>query len=449
MCKAHDYLNLAEANSKANVFLYTPKGEDVEMADEGELKDLVVAVKDNMMVKDWPVTAASKILEGHIAAYDSTAVKRLKEAGATIIGKTNLDEFAMGSSTENSAFGPTENPWDSDRVPGGSSGGSAAAVAFDYSDVSLGSDTGGSIRQPAAFCGITGLKPTWGAVSRYGLLALSSSLDVIGPMARSAEAVERVFSVIAGKDEFDQTTADYNYQSKDVDLHGLKIGLPSELWDMEIDAEVKGATEKFVSWMESKGAVVITVSLPTLPLALPAYYVILPAEASSNLARYDGIRYQKSEKSDNLNDVYLKTRNLFGQEVKRRVLMGTFALSVGHYDAYYQQAEKVRQKIKKEHDAVFNEVDILVSPTTPTVPFEIGSKSQDPIAMYQSDMLTVGANLAGVPAISIPGGFSEGNLPIGVQMIASNWQENVLISIAKQYQQETDFHLRKAGGNNG
>jgi aspartyl-tRNA(Asn)/glutamyl-tRNA(Gln) amidotransferase subunit A len=426
-------------------FLYTPDGKDIEMSSEGELKDLVVAVKDNISVKDWPLTAGSKILEGYIAPYDATVIKNLREAKATLIGKTNLDEFAMGSSTENSAFGASRNPWNHDYVPGGSSGGSAAAVADDLADVSLGSDTGGSIRQPAAFCGITGLKPTYGSVSRYGLVALASSLDVIGPMARRAETVERVFSAIAGQDKYDQTTIDYQYQPTNTDISKLKIGLPKELWEMEIDPEIKKATEDFVEFFKSKGAEVKEVSLPSLPLALPAYYIILPAEASANLARYDGIRYKSSAEASNLLDKYLKTRAAFGPEVKRRILIGTFALSVGHYDAYYQTATNVRYQIEKEHNEVFEDVDVLISPTTPTLPFKFGDR-QDPVAMYQSDLLTVAANLAGVPAISVPAGFSKNNLPIGAQIIAGKTNDNVLLSLTKQYQQETNWHERKPNG---
>ena len=423
-----------------NIFL---NEQELEATTTGELSGLKVAIKDNISVKDWLLTAGSKILEGYIAPYDATVVRKLKEHGATLKGKTNLDEFAMGSSTENSAYGPTKNPWDTERVPGGSSGGSAAAVAADLADASLGSDTGGSIRQPAAFCGVTGMKPTYGSVSRYGLVALASSLDVIGPMARSAETVEKVFAAIVGKDKYDQTTIDYSYEPTKADILNLKIGLPKELWDLDIDPEIKEATKKFVEFFEKKGATVTKVSLPSLPLALPAYYIILPAEASANLSRYDGIRYKQSAEAKNLLSKYLNTRSLFGPEVKRRILIGTYALSVGHYDAYYQVATNVRAQIAREHDEVFKQVDVLISPTTPTLPFKFGEKAKDPVAMYQSDLLTVGANLAGVPAISLPIGFSKSSLPIGGQIIADNRAENILLSLAKQYQAETDFHERK------
>ncbi len=411
---------------------------------KGSLRDMSVAIKDNILVKDWPATAASKILEGFTAPYDATVIKRLKDAGATLNGKTNLDEFAMGSSTENSAFGPTKNPWDATRVPGGSSGGSAAAVAAGLCDAALGSDTGGSIRQPAAFCGVTGLKPTYGSVSRYGLIALASSLDVIGPLARSAETCEKVFAAICGQDENDQTTINYNYEPAEIDFSKLKVGLPKELWELEIDSEVKTAANKFVDWLKGKGVTVTEVSLPATAYALPAYYVILPAEASANLARFDGIRYQKSERtSSNLLETYVNTRANFGPEVKRRILLGTFALSVGHYDDYYQLAVKVGQQIKKEYADAFKQVDVIVNPTTLTPAFKFGEKAKDPVAMYQSDLLTVSANLAGVPAISLPVGFTENNLPIGGQITAAWASDNLLLALAKEFQKETDYHERK------
>lgn len=410
----------------------------------GPLHGLRIAIKDNILVRSWPATAASKILEGFIAPYDATVIARLKAAGATLVGKTNLDEFAMGSSTENSAYGPTTNPWGKNTVPGGSSGGSAAAVAADLCEASLGSDTGGSIRQPAAFCGVTGLKPTYGAVSRYGLIALASSLDVIGPFARDAATVERVFGVISGADKHDQTTEEYRYQSEEVDIRSLKVGLPKELWDLEIDSEVAEANRRFVEWLKEKGANITNVSLPSLPSALPAYYVILPAEASANLARFDGIRYRSSDREGaDLLSTYQATRSRFGAEVKRRILLGTYALSVGHYDAYYETAERVRRQVDREHQQVLSTVDVLLCPTTPTLPFEIGEKAHDPIAMYQSDLLTVAVNLAGLPALSLPVGFSANELPIGAQIIANRFRESQLLSIAKQYQQETDYHQRK------
>lgn len=432
-------------SDKFNAFLH-PELKPL-VGSKGSLLGTNIAIKDNILVKDWPATAGSKILEGFIAPYDATVIRRLKESGATLVGKTNLDEFAMGSSTENSAFGSSRNPWDTKRVPGGSSGGSAAAVAADLCDASLGSDTGGSIRQPAAFCGVTGLKPTYGSVSRYGLVALASSLDVIGPMARDAETVEKVFSVISGADSNDQTTFEYTYKPVETDVAKLKIGLPKELWELEIDPEIKTAVRSVVDWLAAKGAKIVDVSLPSVVYALPAYYVILPAEASANLSRYDGIRYRQSVMKDGqkLLERYMDTRALFGSEVKRRILIGTFALSVGHYDAYYQTAINVKDKITADHERVFKEVDILLTPTTPGLPFEFGAKN-DPVEMYQSDLLTVAANLAGVPGLSLPCGFSRSGLPIGAQLIGAKCQDNLLLSVAKQYQEETDFHLKKPQG---
>lgn len=421
-----------------NIYLYESKTEGKDKLD--------IAIKDNISVKDWPLTAGSKILEDYVAPYDATVIKRLKEKGVNLTGKVNMDEFAMGSSTENSAFGATKNPWNPEYVPGGSSGGSAAVVAAGLVEASLGSDTGGSIRQPAAFCGVTGLKPTYGSVSRYGLVALASSLDVIGPFARDAKTVENVFEIISGKDKYDQTTIDYKYEKTDVDISKLKIGLPKELWNMDINPEIKEATEKFIEFFKGKGAEVKEVSMQTLLLALPAYHIILPAEASANLARYDGIRYQHSAVADNLLDKYLNTRSKFGPEVKRRILIGTYALSVGQYDAYYQTASNVRDQVAKEHEEIFKEVDVLLSPTTPTLPFKFGER-KDPVDMYKSDLLTVGASLAGVPAISAPIGFSKDNLPVGGQLIAAKTNDNILISLVKQFQEETDFHTKKPGDN--
>lgn len=424
-------------------FLYLPERARQETT-SGELADVVVAIKDNIMTRNWPTTAASKILEGHVAAYDATVVRKLLEAGATLIGKTNLDEFAMGGSTENSAYQLTKNPWDTKLVPGGSSGGSAVAVAADFCDASLGSDTGGSIRQPAAFCGLTGLKPTYGSVSRYGLIALASSLDVIGPMARSAATVEKIFSAISGQDKFDQTTRDYSYQPTEIDFAQLRIGLPTEAWELEIDPEITASVKEFVAWLRSKGAEIIDVSLPSLPLALPTYYIILPAEASANLARFDGVRYRASRRQDgSLLETYLNTRQLFGSEVKRRILLGTFVLSVGHYDEYYSSALRVVSKIKSEYDQVFRQVDCLVSAVTPTPPFALGSRTSDPLKMYQTDLLTVSANLAGVPAISLPCGQTKAGLPIGVQVTANIEADNLLLALGKAYQAETKHHFRQ------
>lgn len=427
-----------------NAFLH-PDLEPI-VGSSGPLTGVEIAVKDNIAVANWPLTAASKVLEGYQSPYDATVIARLKDAGATLVGKTNLDEFAMGSSTENSAYSPTKNPWDEERVPGGSSGGSAAAVAADLCDVALGSDTGGSIRQPAAFCGVTGLKPTYGTVSRYGLVALASSLDVVGPLARSASDVEKVFAVIAGRDEHDQTTFDYTYEPVEVNWSELRVGLPKELWELGIDPEVEAATQKFADWLSGKGATVKEVSTPTAHQALNAYCVILPAEASANVARFDGIRYRASIGDGSLTDRYRQTRALFGQEVKRRILLGTYALSVGHYDEYYQLALRVQAQIRREYDQVFKEVDVLMNPTVPTPPFKFGEKAKDPVAMYQSDLLTVPANLGLVPALSLPVGFTDSQLPIGAQITAHKMRDNLVIAIAKAYQAETDYHMQKPQG---
>lgn len=427
-----------------NAFLH-PDLEPIANGD-GELGDKTLAIKDNISVKDWPVTAASKILEGYIAPYDATVIKRLRESGVTFVGKTNLDDAAMGSSTENSAFGVTKNPWNQSLVAGGSSGGSAAAVAAGLCDVALGSDTGGSIRQPAAFCGVTGFKPTYGSVSRYGLVALASSFDVIGPIARSAVDVEKVFSVISGKDPLDQTTIDYRYEPTEIDFSTLRVGLPSELWQLDINPEVKAANQKMVDWLKAKGATVVDVSMPTSPHALKAYSIILPAEASANLARNDGIRFRRSEQAETLLDRYRNTRAFFGAEVKRRILIGTFALSVGHYDAYYQLAVKIQGQVMKEFEDVFTQVDIIINPTTPTPAFAIGEKANDPIAMYQCDLLTVPANLALVPSLSLPVGFTEAGLPIGGQITAARTNDNIVLAVAKAFQAETDHHSQKPSG---
>lgn len=440
--KCQECLTKEPMTDQFNVFLHPDLLPITE--GEGELSGVEIAIKDNILVKNWPATASSKILEGFISPYDATVITKLKKAGATLIGKTNLDEFAMGSSTENSAFGPTKNPWNPEYVPGGSSGGSAAAVAAGYAAASLGTDTGGSIRQPASFCGLTGLKPTYGSVSRYGLIALASSLDVIGPMAYDAETVERIYQVIAGKDSNDQTTFDYTYKAKNAKISELKIGLPKELWDLEIDPEVKKATTELMNFLKDEGAKFVDISLPSIEFALPAYYIILPAEASSNLSRYDGIRFRQSVKKEgqSLIDRYFETRALFGSEVKRRILLGTFVLSVGHYDSYYQAAMNVKAMAEKDHRQAFEKVDLLLSPTTPTLPFKFGAR-KDPVEMYKSDLMTVAANLAGVPGISLPCGLSKSGLPIGAQLIAGHNKEDLLLSVAKQFQLKTSYHKER------
>jgi len=412
------------------------------------LEGVPLAVKDNIMMADQLTTAGSKILENYQAIYSATAVNKLQAAGAIVLGKTNLDEFGMGASTENSGFHSTKNPWDQSLVPGGSSGGSAVAVAADQCLAALGSDTGGSIRQPAAFCNVVGLKPTYGRVSRYGLIALASSLDQIGPLGRTVDDVATLFSVIAGPDDNDQTTRaepvpDLN-KFKTTAIKGLRIGWPKEYFGEGVDPTIVEVIEIAVKEFEKLGAKIVPVSLPHAPQGLPTYYIILPAEASSNLARYDGIRYGLSVRDGrNLEDIYRHTRARgFGAEVKRRIMVGTFSLSAGYADAYYRQAGRVRAIIREEFHQIFDQVDVLLTPTTPTLPFKLGAKTADPLTMYAADLLTVPANLANIPAISLPAGFIN-NLPVGMQLMAREWDEATLIKTATAYQQVTNWHLRQ------
>ena len=416
----------------------------------GILEGIPYAIKDNILVKGIKTTAGSKILENYVASYDATVIKKLNNAGAILLGKTNQDEFAMGSSTENSAFFTTKNPWDLTRVPGGSSGGSAAAVSAQMCAFSLGSDTGGSIRQPAAFCGIVGLKPSYGAVSRYGLISMASSLDIIGPLTTSVEDAEIVFQVISGKDPMDSTSHDISQSSNELQvtsykIQDTKIGLPKEYFVKGLDKEIQTAIETMIQKLKKQKVVVKEVSLPSTPYGLPCYYIIMPAEVSSNLARYDGIRYAPMEilrsaqdefvgvsNKFNLHDLYFKTRGYgFGQEVRRRIILGTYVLSKGYYDAYYKKAQKVRRLIIEEFKKIFQEVDFLITPTTPTPAFKIGEKSTDPLSMYLSDIFTVAANIAGLPAINLPIGFTKNHLPIGLQIIGPYNSDYSLLQIAK------------------
>lgn len=409
------------------------KGEEV-----GLLAGIPYAVKDNILVRGIKTTAGSKILENYIASYNATVVEKLDKEGAILLGKTNLDEFAMGSSTENSAFFTTKNPFDLSRVPGGSSGGSAAAVAARMSVFALGSDTGGSIRQPAAFCGVVGFKPSYGAVSRYGLISMASSLDVIGPFTTSVEDAEIIFKTISGKDPMDSTSHDvFQDENQQLKIENLKIGLPKEFFVAGLDEEIKNKIEEVVTKIKNLFQVSVSeVSLPSAASALPCYYIIMPAEVSSNLARYDGIRYAaiKNLQSEiqNLKDLYFQTRGKgFGKEVRRRVILGTYVLSKGYYDAYYKKAQRVRRLIVNEFQKAFEEVDFLITPTTPTPPFKIGEKANDPLAMYLSDIFTVSSNIGGVPAINIPIGFTKNNLPIGMQIIGPYNSDFKLLEFAK------------------
>lgn len=414
----------------------------------GPLAGVPIALKDLLVTKDLATTAASKILEGWIPPYDGTVVRKLRDAGAVILGKLNLDEFAMGSSNEHSAYQPCKNPWDTERVPGGSSGGSAAAVAADLCAISLGTDTGGSIRQPAAFCGLLGLKPTYGRVSRYGVIAFASSLDQIGPLARHAEDAALMLEVIAGKDPHDATSLDEPVpRFRDAlpqGVKGLRIGIADEMSGDEVDAQVAAATAVAIGELERAGATVQRVSLPHTRYALPTYYLIAPAEASSNLARYDGVRFGPRLGDDkSLNQMYQATRGAgFGPEVKRRIMLGTFALRAGYYDAYYKKAQQVRSLIARDFEKAFSEVDVIASPTTPTVAFHAGEKST-PIDMYRADIFTLSCNLAGLPGMSLCCGFDDAHMPIGLQLLAAPLQEHTLLRCAGQFQRDTDWHTRR------
>lgn len=405
----------------------------------GLLAGVPCAVKDNILVDGLPATAGSKILATYRATYDATVISRLKKAGAVILGKTNLDEFAMGSSTENSAFGPTKNPLDPTRVPGGSSGGSAAAVAAGEAVWSLGSDTGGSIRQPASFCGVVGVKPTYGAVSRYGLIALASSLDQIGLFARTIEDAAIIFEAIAGPDPFDSTSSPRaQYQGISVTskqesvISNLKIGVPKEYFGQGLDPQVEKAIRDAIKRFEDLGAKVSEISLPHTSYALACYYIIMPAEVSANLARYDGIKYGFSE-GKQLQDRYFETRGRgFGDEARRRIMLGTYVLSAGYYEAYYAKAQRVRRLIRQDFEDAFKKVDLIFTPTSPTLPFKFGERTQDPLSMYLADVYTVSVNLAGVPAISIPCGTVNG-LSVGLQIIGNHFDEKTILQAANIY----------------
>jgi aspartyl-tRNA(Asn)/glutamyl-tRNA(Gln) amidotransferase subunit A len=415
----------------------------------GPLHGIPIALKDNLCTRGVATTAGSRMLAGYIPPYDATVVERLEQAGAVVIAKANCDEFAMGSSTENSAFKPTRNPWDRSRTPGGSSGGSAVAVAAGVVPVSLGSDTGGSIRQPAALCGVVGLKPTYGRVSRYGLIAFASSLDQIGPFATSARDVAEVLGVIAGADPRDATCArepvpDY-VQALAGDVSGLRIGVPSRLLEAGVDAEVLGAVREALATLRSLGATTVEVELPHAQYAIPVYYLVATAEASSNLARYDGVRYgYRTPGVRSVKTMYLKTRDeRFGAEVKRRIMLGTYVLSSGYYDAYYLKAQQVRTLIRQDYEHAFAACDVIAMPTTPRPAFRLGEKVDDPLQMYLEDVFTVSANLSGLPAISIPCGASSTTLPIGLQLTGRAFDEQRLLAAADAYQRVSDWHARR------
>ncbi len=410
---------------------------------------LPVTVKDNICTEGLNTECCSKILTNFRPPYDATVINKLKAAGSSIFPfKANMDEFAFGSSTENSYFGTTHNPWNLECVPGGSSGGSAAAVAGDEAIWALGSDTGGSIRQPASFCGVVGLKPTYGRVSRFGLIAFASSLDQIGPITKDVEDAAILTRIISGYDPNDSTSAnkdipDYT-DSLGKDIRGLKIGIPREYFIEGMDAQVKSVIEEAINKLKSLGAVANQVTLPHTQYAVPVYYIIATAEASSNLARFDGVQYGYRAKSDSLIDMYKKTRaEGFGEEAKRRIILGTFALSHGYYDAYYLRALKVRTLIKNDFDAVFKNFDCIITPTSPTPAFKIGERTQDPLKMYLSDIYTISVNLAGIPAISLPCGFTKNGLPVGLQIMAKPFNEEMLFKIAHAFEQNTEWHKIK------
>jgi aspartyl-tRNA(Asn)/glutamyl-tRNA(Gln) amidotransferase subunit A len=412
------------------------------------LTGIPLGIKDLLCTKGVQTTCASKMLEGFKPPYNATVVDRLNAAGAVMVGKTNMDEFAMGSSTESSYYMKTKNPWNLNCVPGGSSGGSASCVSADQAFASLGSDTGGSIRQPAALCGIVGLKPTYGRVSRYGLIAFASSLDQIGPMTKDVEDCALMMNAIAGHDEKDSTSAnvavpDYTAEMKK-SIKGLKIGIPKEFFPDGMNPEVTEATKKAIEQLKSLGAEVHEISLPHSPYSLAAYYVLAPSEASSNLARYDGVRYGLRVPGENIVEMYSKTRAAgFGPEVKRRIMLGTYALSSGYYDAYYLKALKVRRLIKQDYDQAFEKVDIIVTPTVPNPAFKFGEKTDNPLTMYLEDIFTISINIAGVPGLSLPCGISKTGLPIGLQMIGKPFDEATLLKAAYAYEQSTDWHKRK------
>jgi aspartyl-tRNA(Asn)/glutamyl-tRNA(Gln) amidotransferase subunit A len=418
-------------------------------SDRGPLHGIPLALKDNFCTRGLTTTCSSQILAGYVPPYDATVVSRLRSAGAVIVGKTNLDEFAMGSSTENSAFGPTRNPWDPERVPGGSSGGSAAAVAVGSALGGFGSDTGGSIRQPASLCGVVGFKPTYGLVSRYGLVAFASSLDQIGPLARNVGDALTLFEAVAGHDPLDSTSYPGPVPEMRSDLEagpkGIRVGVVSELSGEGYEPEVSTAVTKMMDRLADDGAELVEVSLPTFELALSCYYLIAPAEASANLARFDGVRYGLRIDGETVEEMMARTRaEGFGPEVIRRILLGTYSLSAGYYDAFYGQANRLRTKLIREIAEVHEQVDVLMSPTSPTVAFELGAKTQDPLAMYLSDVCTIPADLAGTPAISVPVGLDHQGLPIGLQVMAPALGEAVMFRMARAVEERAGFAARPA-----
>ncbi len=453
------FKRIEAVDSTLNSYITPLKDNAFSMAEEAdkriqegktaELTGIPIALKDNLCTMGVKTTCGSHILDNYIPPYDATVVEKLRNSGAVFVGKTNMDEFAMGSSTETSYFGITRNPWDLERIPGGSSGGSAVAVAADECIASLGSDTGGSIRQPAALCGVVGMKPTYGRVSRFGLVAFASSLDQIGPFAKDVEDCAIMMDVIAGHDLRDSTSVpekvpEYrDYVSRDI--KGWKIGIPKEYFIEGIDPEVSGAIERAIKTMEGLGAECREISLPHSEYNVAVYYIIAPSEASSNLARYDGVRYGfRSKEGKDLLEMYKMTRSAgFGSEVKRRIMIGTYALSSGYYDAYYKKASQVRALIRQDFDEAFKTCDVILTPSTPTPAFKIGEKVDDPLQMYLADVFTLSINLAGIPGISVPCGYTSSGLPVGAQFLASHFQEGKLIQVASAYEQNSKIEKRR------
>jgi aspartyl-tRNA(Asn)/glutamyl-tRNA(Gln) amidotransferase subunit A len=456
---------LARSKAHAGLGAYLATDEDVTLAqaraadqriaagESAPLLGVPIAHKDIFVTKDFPSTAGSKMLEGYRSPFDATVVRKLAEAGTVTLGKLNCDEFAMGSSNENSAYGPVKNPWDPSRIPGGSSGGSAVAVAAGLAPAATGTDTGGSIRQPASFCGITGIKPTYGRASRYGMIAYASSLDQAGPMARSAEDCALLLSAICGPDP-DRDSTSLDVPAEDFtralggSLEGLRIGVPKEFLAEGVSADVRSAIEAALAQYEKLGARRVEVSLPRTELAIPVYYIIAPAEASSNLSRFDGVKFgHRAQQYGDLLDMYKKSRaEGFGLEVQRRIMVGTYVLSHGYYDAYYLQAQKIRRMIADDFQQAFKACDVIVGPAAPTVAWKLGEHGNDPLADYLADIFTLPGSLAGLPGMCIPVGFGEGGMPVGLQLIGNYFQEGQLLNAAHRFQQATDFHLRRPEG---
>jgi aspartyl-tRNA(Asn)/glutamyl-tRNA(Gln) amidotransferase subunit A len=448
-------------NPSLNAFITVDESKSLAMAENADqliqsgkksvLTGIPIAQKDIFCADGWRTTCGSKMLDNFISPYDSTVIHKFNNAGAVNLGKTNMDEFAMGSSNETSYFGPVKNPWNLNCVPGGSSGGSAVAVAARLAPAATGTDTGGSIRQPASLCGFTGLKPTYGLVSRYGMIAFASSLDQAGPMAISAEDCALMLDVMTGHDEKDSTSLNRekeNYSnSLENEIEGLRIGIPKEFFEDGLDSDVQKLIEDALKQYEKLGAKIVDISLPNNHLAIPAYYVIAPAEASSNLSRYDGVRYgYRTKEYDDLMDMYFKTRQEgFGDEVKRRILIGTYVLSAGYFDAYYLKAQKIRRLISNDFKAAYEKCDVIMGPSAPSIAFKSGEKQEDPLAMYLQDVFTISTNLAGLPAMSIPAGFVS-ELPVGLQLIGNHFEESKILNVAHIYQKNTAWHLHLPKG---